>query len=195
MRRFAGTDAGAHEGGGRGPDAGAATGRTAPEGAGGTFACTLTAEELPRLLWEASRAAMRTPAYWRQRWYALPVLALAFAVFCLAMGLWLALALTAVLVLVSLWAMRRLVRQQIPRMAGRAVTRFGPDAMQYTDDRGRMLEIPYADFPLLLQTAHSLALYAPKANALRLFPRRVLTAESEAALLALLRDRLSSRPA
>ena len=165
------------------------------EGAGGTFACTLTAEELPRLLWEASRAAMRTPAYWRQKWYALPVLALAFAVFCLAMGLWLALALTAVLVLVSLWATRRLVRQQIPRMAGRAVTRFGPDTMQYTDDRGRMLEIPYADFPLLLQTAHSLALYAPKANALRLFPRRVLTAESEAALLALLRDRLSRRPA
>lgn len=181
------------------PDAAPPADRTpdgfVPEGAGGTFACTLTAEELPRLLWEASRAAMRTPAYWRQKWYALPVLALAFAVFCLAMGLWLALALTAVLVLVSLWATRRLVRQQIPRMAGRAVTRFGPDAMQYTDGRGRMLEIPYADFPLLLQTAHSLALYAPKANALRLFPRRVLTAESEAALLALLRDRLSRRPA
>lgn len=47
------------------PDAAPPADRTpdgfVPEGAGGTFACTLTAEELPRLLWEASRAAMRTP--------------------------------------------------------------------------------------------------------------------------------------
>lgn len=163
-----------------------------PDGAGGgVLAYTLTAGEIRPLLWEAQRAVWRTAAYWRRNWYALPLLALAFAIFWRAMGLWMALALLAVLLALVVLLLCALLRGQINRRAGRFVTRFGPDAMICTDGTGRRLELPYHDFPLLLITRRAILLYAPKSGALRLCPRRVLMPESEAALLALLRDRLN----
>lgn len=158
---------------------------------GGTFACTLTNSELPSLLWQATAAWLRTGSCWRRYWSLVVYLLLLFAYSWWVFNIVMAVCLTGMLTVVAVLFVKKSIRSQAWMRSGRFAVRFDPETMHCTDAAGRTMDLPYRAFPLLLQTPDLIALYAPASGALRLFPRRVLTPESEAALLALLRSRLN----